>query len=438
MRDGAQAPACRAAPREDDWPCPPGLAVLGLAAACLGTAPGSMDTSVNAAFPALTRDFDLSIGQIRWIVIPWVVAQITLTLAFGRLGDLRGHKPVFMAGMVAAALTHVACAVAPDFASLSLLRFVQGIAVGLGLACAPAIATLLFPPRLQPRVLSLYVAAFGAGAAIGPLAGGVLIDAWGWPAVFLFRAPLALCALALIAAVPVPRRTADPHPTSLMRTIADAMRLPGFARLQGLWIAANLGVFSILLLGPYLLGARAALQVAGGDPAGGPVPSFDRLGALLSLNPAGALAAGLAGAAFASHLAPIALVRAGLAIAAASLVATGLASSRDGDLGLGLAFFFAGAGLGLTQVGYMTLTLSRLPVSARGVAGALVNVTRLAGVIGGALLLFALDRAFTDPASPLDGHARTFVVTGLALALVAIGSIGRGGPPGEEGHRTGR
>ncbi len=416
-------------PHANDWPCTPALAIAGLAAACIGTAPGSMDTSVNVAFPALSDAFALSIGQIRWIVIPWVVAQVLLTLAFGRLGDVYGHKPVFMAGMAAAALAHVGCALAPDLASLALLRFVQGVAVGLGLSCAPALATLLFPARLHGRVLAIYVAAFGAGAALGPLVGGAMLGPWGWPAVFLFRVPIALAALVLIAAVPVARHPPDHAGEGLLRTVVRALRLPGFARLQGLWIAANLAVFSILLLGPYLLGARAALGAHGvaGSPGAG-VP-FERLGMLLSLNPAGTLFAGIAGATFARRLGPVVQVRAGLAIACTSLVATGFASGLTADLGLAVAFFCAGFGLGLLQVGYMTLTLVQLPESARGVAGALVNVTRLVGLIGGAVLLLALDRALADDALPVQGHARTFTVAGVALALVALGSIRLGRRP---------
>ncbi|HEY3679243.1 MAG TPA: hypothetical protein VGL45_11050, partial [Bradyrhizobium sp.] len=66
------------------------LAVIGL-----GTAAAQLDTSVNIAFPAITRGFDLSIGDIQWVVICYVLTYASLLLALGRIGDTIGHALVF-------------------------------------------------------------------------------------------------------------------------------------------------------------------------------------------------------------------------------------------------------------------------------------------------------------------------------------------------------
>ena len=61
----------------------------------LGTAATQLDTSVNIAFPAITRGFDLSIGDIQWVVICYVLTYASLLLAMGRIGDTVGHAVVF-------------------------------------------------------------------------------------------------------------------------------------------------------------------------------------------------------------------------------------------------------------------------------------------------------------------------------------------------------
>ena len=66
----------------------------------LGTAATQLDTSVNIAFPAITRGFDLSIGDIQWVVISYVLTYASLLLALGRIGDTVGHALVFRIGLV--------------------------------------------------------------------------------------------------------------------------------------------------------------------------------------------------------------------------------------------------------------------------------------------------------------------------------------------------
>ncbi|MEJ0072060.1 MAG: hypothetical protein WDO24_28830 [Pseudomonadota bacterium] len=60
----------------------------------LGTAVAPLDTAVNIAFPAITRGFDLAIGDIQWVVISYVLTYTSLMLVFGRIGDMVGHAAV--------------------------------------------------------------------------------------------------------------------------------------------------------------------------------------------------------------------------------------------------------------------------------------------------------------------------------------------------------
>src|SRR6201999_313895 len=88
----------------------------------LGTAAVQLDTSVNVAFPAITRGFDLTIADIQWVVICYVLTYASLLLALGRVGDTVGHAIVFRIGLVwsAAALLLVSCS--PSYGAMLVFR----------------------------------------------------------------------------------------------------------------------------------------------------------------------------------------------------------------------------------------------------------------------------------------------------------------------------
>src|SRR5207247_3104894 len=94
------------------------------------------------------------------------------------------------------------CAVAPSFGWLLFFRFLQGIAAGLIISCAPALVTSLYPEARRSHALGIFTLMFALGSAVGPLIGGALVAHWGWPSVFWFRAPIALTALLRLRRLP--------------------------------------------------------------------------------------------------------------------------------------------------------------------------------------------------------------------------------------------
>src|SRR5258708_140229 len=168
-----------------------------------------LDGAVNIASPATTTYFALPIQMIQWVVICYVLTHASLMLAFGRVGDIFGHARVFRAGLLWNGAAFLCCAAAPGFSWLLFCRFLQGIGAALILSCAPALVTGLFPEDRRSTALSVFTAMHALGSAAGPLLGGVLVDLWGWPAVFWFRAPIALTAFAFLKGLPpAPRRGA--------------------------------------------------------------------------------------------------------------------------------------------------------------------------------------------------------------------------------------
>jgi MFS family permease len=438
----------------------PGVLLYALFVICLGSLLGPLDTSVNVAFPLITTKFGLAISDIQWIIASFIIAQSGLTLAFGQLGDLYGHRRVFRYGMAACAVAHLLCSLAPSFPFLVAARVVQGVATGLAMACGPALATLLFPPALRRTILSIYVMILGAGIALGPLIGGLLLDWGGWPTVFWFRTPLALVVLILSIWLPEPKverplkprfdylgallltlclaslvllinmarrsdaslgslltfvvlligfvwafvrhETRFPQPILHIRYLSD----PTFGRLQLASVIINLCGFSIFLLLPYVLDGYFQT-------------SSLNIGVILAVSPVGAVAVGILGARFGGHWSARTLMLLGLLTTATGLFFAGVLIPLKSMPLLAIALFCCGVGIGLFQIGYMDTTTATLPPSQRGVAGSLLNVTRVVGaVIGGATITWLLEgwRAYQTGAL---AFAWTFGTLGLLLGLFA-------------------
>src|SRR5882757_10996712 len=177
----------------------------------LGTATAQLDTSVNIAFPAITGRFDLTIGDIQWVVICYVLTYASLLLVLGRIGDTIGHAIVFRTGLIWSAVTFLLVGYAPSYGALLFFRCLQGVGAALVLSCGAALVTLLYGEQRRSRALGIYTMMMALGLMIGPLLGGSLTAMWDWPAVFWFRIPIAIAALLLLRGMPMapPRATSD-------------------------------------------------------------------------------------------------------------------------------------------------------------------------------------------------------------------------------------
>src|SRR6476646_6841084 len=140
----------------------------------LGTATAQLDTSVNIAFPSITRGFDLSIADIQWVVICYVLTYASLLLALGRVGDTVGHAIVFRIGLVwsATALLLVSCS--PSYGAMLVFRCLQGVGAALVLSCGVALVTSLYGEERRSRALGVYRMMMAFGLMVGRLLGGAL------------------------------------------------------------------------------------------------------------------------------------------------------------------------------------------------------------------------------------------------------------------------
>src|SRR6516164_8497826 len=182
----------------------------------LGTSVVPLDTAVNISFPDITASFGVPIQTIQWVVICYVLTYASLMLAFGRVGDIFGHGRVFRVGLLWSGAAYLLCAAAPSYGWLLFCRFLQGIGAALVVSCAPALVIGLYPENKRSRAVGVYTMMYAIGSATGPLLGGALVEVWGWPAVFWFRAPIALMALMFIGGLPAAPRRGRREPVDIV------------------------------------------------------------------------------------------------------------------------------------------------------------------------------------------------------------------------------
>ena len=104
---------------------------VAIVAVGLGTLIVPLDSSVNIAFPDITRYFEISIDSIQWVVICYVLTYSSLMLVFGKLGDLFGHRRIFRIGLAVSVIAFALCGSATEFGWLLFFRFCQGVGAAL-------------------------------------------------------------------------------------------------------------------------------------------------------------------------------------------------------------------------------------------------------------------------------------------------------------------
>ncbi len=169
-----------------------------LAAVGTGTFMSALDSSVvNATLPVIRRALGSDVATIEWVVTVYLLVVSGLLLSFGRLGDLRGHKRIYVLGFGIFIASSLLCGLAPTAGALVAGRAVQAVGGAMLFANSAAILTTNFPPERRGRTLGLQATMTYLGLMTGPSLGGLLASWFGWRAIFYINLPIGLLALAL-------------------------------------------------------------------------------------------------------------------------------------------------------------------------------------------------------------------------------------------------
>jgi MFS family permease len=162
----------------------------------ISTFMSALDGSVvNTVLPVISAYFGTDVSNIEWVVTIYLLVLSGLLLSFGRLGDLRGHKTVFISGFGIFILSSALCGFAPSLGWLVAFRAVQALGAAMLSANSPAILTKSFPGTQRGQALGLQATMTYLGLTVGPTLGGWLTDQFSWRAIFYINIPVGLAAL---------------------------------------------------------------------------------------------------------------------------------------------------------------------------------------------------------------------------------------------------
>jgi EmrB/QacA subfamily drug resistance transporter len=166
-----------------------------LLAVCLGAFMATLDTSiVNIALPQIARDFNVSLVQISWVMLIYLLVNVSFLLTSGRLGDLLAPGRLFLLGLAVFTGASALCGLSPGLAWMVGGRALQGLGASLMLGVAPKLIALTFEEGERGLALGLFSTAFATGISVGAPLGGVITTYLGWPFIFFINIPICVAA----------------------------------------------------------------------------------------------------------------------------------------------------------------------------------------------------------------------------------------------------
>ncbi|MCC7367068.1 MAG: MFS transporter [Chloroflexi bacterium] len=201
-----------------------------IAALGVGTFTTALSNSVlNTILPLISNAFQTDISAVEWIVTAFLLVQSGLLLTFGRLGDMIGHRRVYLLGLAVFILSLGLCVLAPSVPLLIGARILQAVGASMFIANSPPILTAFFPPSQRGQVLGIQASTVYVGLAAGAPIGGFLADLFGWQSVFLVPIPFA--AIALVTSFLVLRKDVLSNRRERFDLIGAAVYLVGLVML---------------------------------------------------------------------------------------------------------------------------------------------------------------------------------------------------------------
>ena len=438
------------------------LGVLSLSLVIIGLD----NTILNVALPTLQDEFDASPSKLQWMVDSYLLVFAGLLLVFGTLGDRFGRKLALQVGVSIFGLASLGALVADSADQVIAVRAAMGIGAALIMPATLSIIANVFTGEERGKAIAIWAALAAVGIGLGPLAGGLLLEWFDWPSVFLVNVPFAVAALLLgIRYVPESR---DPRPGSF-DLLGAALSAAGFSILvyaiieapeQG-WasglVVGSLAA-SIALLGAFVwwegrtkdpmldLGFFRSARFSVGTGAVS-VAFFALLGAIFALTQYLQFAHGYSAIEAGAIMSPIALglmmgagssnkavrrlgtsrvVAAGLSGLALLLAVTTYWDPSTNALLLAAWFFGLALAMGWVMAPATEAVIGAVPAAKSGVASATNTVARMvSGALGVAVVgslvssLYSTDVEGSLDALPPEAQAAAESSIGAATAIAA-------------------
>src|SRR5256885_1541603 len=175
---------------------------------------GTSSRIFSVSLPTVASSLETTIVGISWAVIAYQISQISLSLIFGRIGDIYGRHTLFGLGLAVSSIGALLCGLSQNVAQLIGFRLFQGVGASMTQSQGRALAMEALPKESSGRAQGFMTTAFHSGVLIGPSIGGLLIDYIYWRAVFFFFIPIAPSRIALTFINRLERDTPQRSPTA--------------------------------------------------------------------------------------------------------------------------------------------------------------------------------------------------------------------------------
>lgn len=415
-------------------------------------------TIVNVALPSIGQALQAGAAHTAWFVAGYALSFAVLLVVGGRLGDLYGHRTMFLWGVGSFTVASLVCGLAPTAEWLVAARLLQGACAAIMVPQVLTLMQAMYAPHERVRAFTIFGVLGGVSSALGPVVGGLLVDAdvagLGWRTVFLINLPVGLLAIAgamrlLPADPPNPGISLDLGGTAWCLLAALAWAVPLLQGPEHGWTPLLVGLLATAPLWTWALWRHCqGLEAQGSQPV--LLPSLMREegyrgGLLVSLLVTGItpawlfvltfawqMGAGLSATQMALLCMPIAL---GVMLSVTHLGKRAFARWGTRCIALGLAIQATGMGLmALVAVGAFGSPVQHVMASPGLLAQGLLGLG--VGFIGPPLTsitLHAVPRAQAGGASGVVNAARQFaavaavaVVAALVHGGIEVGASGSG------------
>ena len=167
-------------------------------------------TIVSVATPAIMQGLHTDVNTVIWVTSAYLLSYAVPLLITGRLGDRFGPKNIYLTGLIIFTLASAWCGFTGTAEQLIIARAIQGLGAAMMTPQTMAVITRIFPPNNRGQAMGMWGAVAGVAILVGPLLGGVLIDAMGWEWIFFINVPIGVVGVVLAWRL-VPSLPTHPH-----------------------------------------------------------------------------------------------------------------------------------------------------------------------------------------------------------------------------------
>lgn len=207
---------------------------------------------VNISLPAISSYFNITLTTVEWVVLSYLIIISSLLLTFGRLGDLYGHKKIYIIGFAIFTVGSLLCALSSSIILLVVFRALQAVGAGMLMSMGPAIITINAPAKKRGRYLGIIGISVSIALSIGPVLGGFLTSIFGWQSIFLINIPIGIIAFVWAVKVLPTIKQGEKYPFDFIGAIILFFALIGI--IFPLSFIDKLGIKNPLMIGSFAAG----------------------------------------------------------------------------------------------------------------------------------------------------------------------------------------